>query len=98
MNAVHLSLLSGLAVNFALVVIEVVGRHTRHVTMAIAELTRGTQRSRFGAWVVANLAACLLVAPNLGEVPSAVGGLVALLGLFAYEDAYLRAGQSVPLC
>ena len=96
-NAVHLFLMFGLAANFALVVIEVVGRHTRHVTMAIAELTRGTQRSRFGAWVVANLAACLLVAPNLGEVPSAVGGLAALVGLFAYEDAYLRAGQSVPL-
>ena len=47
--------------------------------------------------MVANLAACLLVAPNLGEVPSAVGGLAALVGLFAYEDAYLRAGQSVPL-
>ena len=90
-------MLFGLAVNSALVVIEVVGRHTRHVTMAIAELTRGAQRSRFGVWVVANLAACLLVASNLGEVPSAAGGMAALVGLFVYEDAYIRAGQSVPL-
>ncbi len=94
---VRLAFVLGLVATVLLVAVELAGRHSRHVTMAIAELTRGAQRSRFLTWLATSAAASLLVAPNLGEVPTAIGGLVALVGLFAYEDAYVRAGQSVPL-
>jgi Fe-S-cluster-containing dehydrogenase component/formate-dependent nitrite reductase membrane component NrfD len=93
--AVRTMLAIGLVANIALVVVEVRGRHSRHVTMAIADLTRGAQRTRFLLWMV--LTPLVLPLALLGEVPAALGGLCALAGLFAYEDGYVRAGQSVPL-
>ena len=93
--AVRTMLAIGLVANIALVVVEVRGRHSRHVTMAIADLTRGAQRTRFLLWMV--LTPLVLPLVLLGEVPAALGGLCALAGLFAYEDGYVRAGQSVPL-
>jgi Ni/Fe-hydrogenase subunit HybB-like protein len=67
------------------------GRGTAHVRLAIHEMVSGTYRSFFVASVAA-VAAGILV-PWLG-VP-----LVALplLGLIAYEHAYVQAGQAVPL-
>ena len=96
-NAAHLSMLIGLAVNIGLVVFEISSRHSRHVTMAFAELTRGAQRPRFVTWMLTSVTGCCLVALDIGEVHSAIGALSALTGLFTYEDAYVRAGQSVPL-
>ena len=90
-------MLIGLALNIGLVVFEVTGRHSRHVAMAFAELTSGAQRPRFVTWMLGSVTGCCLVALDFGEVPSAIGALAALTGLFAYEDAYVRAGQSVPL-
>ena len=69
--------------------------------MALAELTRGEQGQKYRIWLVAGLAIpCLLVASSLptdSATPTAMAGLSALAGMFAYEDAYVRAGQSVPL-
>ncbi|MDG2907005.1 MAG: polysulfide reductase NrfD [Acidimicrobiales bacterium] len=93
--AVQAMLVVGLVANMVLVVVEIRGRHSRHVTMAIADLTRGAQRTRFLLWLFLTL--LVLPLQFFGEVPAALGGLCALAGLFAYEDAYLRAGQSVPL-
>ena len=30
-------------------------------------------------------------------VPAAIAGVLAIIGLYAYEDSFVRAGQSVPL-
>jgi len=94
-GAVKVMLAIGVVANIGLVAIEVRRRHSRHVTMALADLTRGAQRSRFLVWLLLTPPVLLLEA--FGPVPSALGGLCALVGLFAYEDAYVRAGQSVPL-
>ena len=93
--AVQTMLAIGLGANVVLVVVETRGRHSRHVTMAIADLTLGAQRTRYLLWLFLVPVAYPLIL--LGGVPAAVGGICALIGLFAYEDAYVRAGQSVPL-
>jgi hypothetical protein len=44
--------------------------------------------------------AVLVILALAGVAPTglaAIAGLVALAGLAAYEDAFVRAGQSVPL-
>jgi Fe-S-cluster-containing dehydrogenase component/formate-dependent nitrite reductase membrane component NrfD len=64
---------------------------TAHARAAAREMTFGRYRS----WFVAGLALVALgtTAPWLGTWV----GLSALAGLFAYEHAYVQAGQSVPL-
>ena len=64
---------------------------TAHARLAHREMTSG----RFGAYYKASLvlSALALAAPILG--PAAA--LPALLGLAAFEHAYVQAGQSVPL-
>mgnify|MGYP003967928231 CR=1 FL=1 len=95
--------LAGLVANALLVAVETRGKHSRHVTMAIADLTQGGQQRLFKIWVFAGIAAptaLLLVALLLdgnSTIPAALAGVSALGGLLAYENAYVRAGQSVPL-
>ncbi len=94
--------LAALLANAALVAAEASGSHTRHVAMALADLTSGSQRTRFRLWAllgatVPALLVALAIAGGGGAVLTALAGLSALAGLFAYEDAYVRAGQSVPL-
>ena len=64
---------------------------TAHAHLAVRELTRG----RFAAWFRAGivLSAVGLAAPWIG-LPALLAGLV---GLLAYEHAYVQAGQAVPL-
>lgn len=99
--AVRWVFVAALVLNGVLVAAETRGVHSRHVTMALAELTRGEQGQKYRIWLVAGLAIpCLLVASSLltdSATPTAIAGLSALAGMFAYEDAYVRAGQSVPL-
>ncbi|MAG04499.1 MAG: ferredoxin [Acidimicrobiaceae bacterium] len=100
-TAVRWVFVAALVLNGVLVAAETRGVHSRHVTMALAELTRGEQGQKYRIWLVAGLAIpCLLVASSLptdSATPTAMAGLSALAGMFAYEDAYVRAGQSVPL-
>ena len=66
-------------------------------------MTRGAQARKF--WIggllvgIAIPAAIVYIdlATGLADGVVALGGLLALIGLFSYEDAYVRAGQSVPL-
>ena len=100
--AVRWVFLAALVLNGILVAAEMRGGHSRHVTMALAELTHGDQGQKFRIWLVAGLVLpCLLLAAALltdsGTLLAAPAGLAALAGMFAYEDAYVRAGQSVPL-
>jgi len=64
---------------------------TAHARMAAREMTRGRFRGFFLAGVVLAAAGVLAVwAGTLAALP-------ALLGLLAFEHAYVQAGQSVPL-
>ena len=65
---------------------------TAHAALATREMTRGRFAGFFWAGVV--LAAGAVAAPWLGGW---VAAPLALVGLFAFEHAYVQAGQSVPL-
>jgi ribulose 1,5-bisphosphate synthetase/thiazole synthase len=69
--------------------------------MATAAMTRGAYRHRFWFGVVVGMVAAgalALIAAVNGDVRlGAIAGALALAGLAAYEDAFVRAGQSVPL-
>jgi Fe-S-cluster-containing dehydrogenase component/Ni/Fe-hydrogenase subunit HybB-like protein len=67
---------------------------TAHARLAAWEMTRGRFRGWFAAGAAASLVA--LVAPWLpaAATPLAAAGLI---GLLAYEHAYVQAGQAVPL-
>ncbi len=94
-------LLVGLAaaVHLLLVLGELTLTHpTAHAAMAAHELVRGRYAVWFwlGAFLVAT-AAALTVLPVGGTWLAPATGGAALLGLLAYEHAYVQAGQSVPL-
>jgi hypothetical protein len=108
---VRFTLLAGAAAAAALTAAELSGRHrpdTRgvrgaHVRLAHAARTRGRYATRF--WVggiaigLGLPVILLLLAETAGAARPLAGlaGAAALAGLAAYEDAYVRAGQSVPL-
>ncbi len=75
-----------------------------HVAAAVKEMTRGAARTRFLAGVVGGLAIpaaltalALAVGGDAATALTAIAGAAALGGLWCYEDAFVRAGQSVPL-
>ena len=65
---------------------------TAHARLAARELVRGRFRLWFWSGILASGLA--LLGPVLGPLPTA---LLALGGLFAFEHAYVQAGQAVPL-
>jgi hypothetical protein len=80
------------AAHLALVAGEVSMPHvTAHARLATHEMTIGRYRLPFGLGTVLVLAA--VAAPWIGVAAAPL----ALLGLLAYEHAYVQAGQSVPL-
>lgn len=101
--AIQWALLVGLVANALLVAFELRGDHSRHVTMALAEMTRGTGRRSFRQWSINGfLIPLLLVLLSIAlgadnPLLPAVSAPFVLHGLYAYEDAYVRAGQTVPL-
>jgi hypothetical protein len=62
-----------------------------HVSLAVAEMTQGRYRHYF--WIGMLLVGSGVLAPWLGMLAA----VSALLGLLAYEHAYVQAGQAVPL-
>ena len=92
-------LLAGLGVNLLLVVAEHVTPHSNPDAATASRLiTDGPWRTAFwGGAVVAGThlpAALLLIG---GPLPTALAALLALLGLYLYEDCWVKAGQAVPL-
>lgn len=88
--AVALAIAAG--VHVAMITGEVTLPHpTAHARMAAHNLYAGRFRGYFWAGIALSLAA--IAAPWL-PVPAAIAGLV---GLWAFEHAYVQAGQSVPL-
>jgi hypothetical protein len=84
-----------------LVAIEVTSHATVSVEVATAMMTKGKYRGRFWTGVLVGMVAAggvALAAALSGNTNIGVGAAVlALVGLAAYEDAFVRAGQSVPL-
>ena len=73
-----------------------------HVELAQRAMTSGPYRGRFWASVVVGLGAAAACSPwgaSLATQPplGIAAGLAAIIGIALYEDAFVRAGQSVPL-
>jgi formate-dependent nitrite reductase membrane component NrfD len=87
----------------ALVLAEICGRHAdQDAALAARLLTRGPLRREFwgGAIGLGVLVPAItaVAAATWGSVPFVVGSAVlALAGLWLYEDLWVRAGQTVPL-
>jgi Fe-S-cluster-containing dehydrogenase component/formate-dependent nitrite reductase membrane component NrfD len=94
-------LFGGALGQLALVAVEVTSHGTVHVEMATRAMTHGPYRTRFWSGVAGGMVApAVLAAASIaadGLVPAALGAVLALGGLYATEDAFVRAGQSVPL-
>ncbi|MEM7273783.1 MAG: NrfD/PsrC family molybdoenzyme membrane anchor subunit, partial [Actinomycetota bacterium] len=96
-------LLGGVLATGTLFGMELSSRGSRHVELAVHEMTRGRYGRQF--WlggvglgvVVPAVLLTITLATGAHAGVAAVAGLSALVGLFAYEDAFVRAGQSVPL-
>lgn len=95
--------LGGLGAMALVLFIELTGRHTRHVEMAVHSMVHGEHRSRFWTGVIAGMvapAAMLITSLAVDDVNvavPAVAGALVVVGMWFYEDSYVRAGQSVPL-
>jgi formate-dependent nitrite reductase membrane component NrfD len=97
-------LLGGVAATAAFIAIELWSQGSRHVELATEAMTRGAWSQQFwlggvvlGLVVPAVIAVVDLVVGIDNPILLALGGLAALVGMFAYEDSFVRAGQSVPL-
>lgn len=91
----------GALAQMALVGIELTSHQTISVELAVAALTKGTYRKKFliGLWfgMILPVAVSLTAVVSGNTSLNAIAGVLALIGLAAYEDAFVRAGQSVPL-
>ena len=93
----------GLLVHGALLLIELLSRHPTHdVTLAARLLTRGAYRGRFWGGVVVGGIVLPMIFVIGGAVLDArsfivLAALLALAGLWLWEDLWVKAGQSVPL-
>ena len=103
-TAIRWVLLGGVAATAALLAVELTSHGSRSVELAVEAMTKGRYARQFwwGGVVVGLLlpAAAVIIALATGldsPVLVAVAGLFALVGMFAYEDSFIRAGQSVPL-
>lgn len=96
-------LLGGAGVSGAIAAHDAFGRHpTAQAERAARNLRRDLYATRFWVGIVVGTglpvlgaALYLLVGHGLGLLAAA--GVAALIGLWCYEDAWVRAGQSVPL-
>jgi Ni/Fe-hydrogenase subunit HybB-like protein len=102
-RAVWWALLGGvLAVGF-LTWVELTSHGSRHVELAIAAMTKGEHAGWFnwglslGVLAPGGLVIVALVADSSSVLLPAFAGLLALIGMWLAETAFVRAGQSVPL-
>lgn len=80
---------------------ELSSKGTMHVELAQRAMTHGDYKGRFRLSVLIGLVGAGVLAVTAlatDSMPVAVvGGLAAITGVALYEDAFVRAGQSVPL-
>jgi len=102
-RAVWWALLGGVIAIAFLSWVELQSKGSRHVEMAIADMTKGAQKQlfqggvAFGMLLPAVLAIIGLAADIDTPIVVGIAGLSALFGMFLSETAFVRAGQSVPL-
>jgi Fe-S-cluster-containing dehydrogenase component/formate-dependent nitrite reductase membrane component NrfD len=103
-TAIRWVLLGGVAATGALVAIELSAHGSRHVELAVEAMTKGRYARQFwwggvGLGLVVPAAAVVIALAADIDNPAlvAAAGVAALVGMFAYEDSFIRAGQSVPL-
>ncbi len=102
-RAVWWSLLGGVSAIAFLSWVELQSHGSRHVEMAVHDMTKGAQRQWFRGGVVVGmllpgaLAILALAADVSTPIVAALAGIAALAGMFLSETAFIRAGQSVPL-
>jgi Fe-S-cluster-containing dehydrogenase component/formate-dependent nitrite reductase membrane component NrfD len=92
-------LLVGLGLNFLLVLAECYTPHASTDASAAARvITRGPLSGIFWGGVIAGgtVVPALLLVPASGAA-GALAGFLALVGLYLWEDCWVRAGQAVPL-
>lgn len=101
-RALAWSVLGAAVLSLVIVVLDTFGKHpTRQAARAAHNMWRDLYATRFWTGVVvglvapALLAGVFLAAGGIGLLAAA--GPLALVGLWFYEDAWVRAGQSVPL-
>jgi len=96
LNLLVMALVLALALEGALLFAELAGAHPNvDVARAARLLTRGGLRVRFwGGAVVAGIALPIVLAFTPAVL---LGAVLALAGLWIYEDAWIKAGQSIPL-
>ena len=103
LKALRITTLAALGALTFLIATEIVSKGSRTVELATLEMTKGAYAQRFwlGGVLAGLIAPIVLIALALnGTAPQglgAVAAICALVGLFSYEDAFVRAGQSVPL-
>ena len=102
-RAISWVLLGGVAATAALVAMELTSKGSRHVELAVHEMTHGRYAKQFwfsvfvGLVVPAAMVIVELATDSISAISLAIAGSLSLIGMFAYEDSFVRAGQSVPL-
>jgi Fe-S-cluster-containing dehydrogenase component/formate-dependent nitrite reductase membrane component NrfD len=101
-RALAWTLLAATAASATIGALDIFGRHqTKQAERAAKNLWRDLYAQRFWAGVVLGvIGPCLLAGVFLvagGVALLVIAALIALVGLWLYEDAWVRAGQSVPL-
>ncbi|MEM7140615.1 MAG: NrfD/PsrC family molybdoenzyme membrane anchor subunit, partial [Actinomycetota bacterium] len=101
-RAIRWTLLGGVAATAAVIAIEATAKGTPHVETALHQMIRGKYKDRFWFGVLVGLATpaaviVIALAADTGPALPAAAGVAALAGMWAYEDSFVRAGQSVPL-
>jgi Fe-S-cluster-containing dehydrogenase component/formate-dependent nitrite reductase membrane component NrfD len=101
--AVVWALLGGLAAVGFLTLVEVSSHVSRHVELAVRSMVRGPQAGWFwfgslaGVLIPGALAVIALSVDSTAAGLVAPAAVLAVVGMFAAETAFVRAGQSVPL-
>jgi len=103
-RAIRIAFLSAIAALALLTASELLSKGSRQIELATLEMTQGRYAGQFwfggvlnGLIVPAALLTLVLASDTTSPWPAALAGIAALFGMYAYEDAFVRAGQSVPL-
>jgi Fe-S-cluster-containing dehydrogenase component len=89
---------AALVLNAIMLLAELGGRHSSLDAGRAAKLiTRGHYRTRFWWGVVAGGTILPIALLAIGPMAAVPGAVLALVGLWIWEDPWIRAGQSIPL-
>jgi Fe-S-cluster-containing dehydrogenase component/formate-dependent nitrite reductase membrane component NrfD len=103
-DTIQITFLAGVGALALLIATELWSKGNLHVELATLEMIKGKYAAQFwfggilnGIVVPAGLLTFSLASDTTTPWVAAFAAVAALFGMFAYEDAFIRAGQSVPL-